>query len=279
MSISVERCSGELGAVVRDLDVRDLDDATFAEVLQAWSEHLVLFFPGQHLSPTEQRDFAARFGPLEQHPLTEKFDDTPEITVLHSDRGGRADVWHTDVTFSEHPPIAAVLQQISGPEVGGDTMWTNQYLAFERLSAPLRSLLEGLTAVHSAWPQGRPDLTAERPVVITHPVTGRKALAVNRQFTIRIPQLEKGASDALLGHLFDAGDQPDLSVRWRWTPGDVVIWDNRCTRHYAIGDYECERVMHRVTVLGDYAEPYAPSPWPAHDTGRLSAQSSFSLFR
>ena len=279
MTCNIEPVAGTIGATVTGLDLRTVDDAMFSTLLAAWYEHLVLFFPGQHLLPEQHRDFARRFGDLEVHPLTEKLEDAPEVTLLHSERGGRADVWHTDVTFTENPPIAAVLQQVVGPSVGGDTMWTNQYAAFETLSGPMREFLDGLTAVHTAWSQGRPELRAERPVVLTHPVTGRRALAVNRLFTRRIPQLTPSESDALLGHLFDWGDRPEFSVRWSWHPGDIVIWDNRCTRHYAIGDYDEERVMHRVTVLGDYNVPVDAPHWPHHEDGRLSARTAYTLFR
>lgn len=277
--MDITKISGTIGASVSGLDLRDLDDSTFDLLHDAWLEHLVLFFPGQHLDPAHQRDFAARFGTLEVHPLTEKLDGVPEVTVLHSDRGGRADVWHTDVVFLPEPPIAAVLQQISAPEVGGDTMWANQYAAFDSLSAPMQAFLTDLTAIHTAWPQGRPDLQAERSVVITHPDTGRRALAVNRLFTKRIPQLSRAESDALLAQLFDHGDRPEFTCRWRWSPGDIAIWDNRCTRHYAIGDYDEERVMHRVTVLGRYDETTPPTRWSTFDSGRLSASSAYEMLR
>ena len=252
MTISIERNGGTLGAVVRGVRLADIDDDTFATILAAGHEHLVLFFPDQHLDPDQHRDFAARFGELEIHPLTEKLDGVPEVTLLHSERGGRADVWHTDVTFVDTPPIAAVLQQISGPTAGGDTMWANQYLAFESLSAPMREFVSGLTAIHTAWAHGRPEIRTERPVVITHPETGRRALAVNRLFTKRIPQLSPSESDALLAHLYDWGDQPEFTVRWKWAEGDLAFWDNRITQHRAVDDYLPERrIMRRATVLGD----------------------------
>lgn len=279
MTLNIEQQAGTIGAAVTGVDLRELDDASFAAILDAWYRHLVLFFPGQHLTPTEHREFAARFGTLEVHPLTEKLDGVPEVTLLHSERGGRADVWHTDVTFSESPPIASLLQQIEGPPAGGDTMWANQYAAYESLSAPMRAFLEDLTAIHVSFDPGRPDLNAERPVVITHPVTGRRALAVNRLFTRRIPQLSPEESTALLDQLYDWGDQPEFTVRWSWTPGDLAMWDNRCTRHYAIGDYDDERVMHRVTVLGEYCEPWTPSPWPKHPIGRISARTGYAMRR
>ena len=276
MPLSIDPIAGSIGATVTGLHLRSLDDATFDTIHDAWLENLVLFFPDQHLDPTEQRDFARRFGDLEVHPLTEKLEGTPEVTLLHSDRGGRADVWHTDVTFNEQPPIAAVLQQISGPEAGGDTMWANQYAAFAAMSPALQEFLRGLTAVHTGWPHGHPGMKAERPIVLRHPETGRETLAVNRLFTTRIPQLEQSESDAVLAHLFNWGDRPEFTCRWTWSPGDVVIWDNRCTRHYAIGDYDTERVMHRVTVLGAYTDgEQTPARWPDHDVKRLSASTAF----
>ncbi len=275
--MNIEPLAGTIGASVSELDLRDLTDTDATQLRDAWLQHLVLFFPGQQLSASEQRDFAQRFGTLEVHPLTEKLEGTPEVTVLHSERGGRADVWHSDVTFNESPPIAAVLQQISGPESGGDTMWANQYEAFTAMSPAMQDFLRGLSAIHTAWPQGHPEMKAERPVVLRHPETGREALAVNRLFTTRIPQLEQEESDALLALLYSWGDRPEFTCRWRWSPGDIVIWDNRCTRHYAIGDYDTERVMHRVTVLGQYADDtQSPSPYEHRLVTRLSASSAFN---
>ena len=276
MTLKIRKLSGSVGAVVSGIDVRELTNDSFAEIYGAWLDHLVLFFPDQHLYPSEQRDFAQRFGALEVHPLTEKLEGTPEVTLLHSERGGRADVWHTDVTFNDSPPIAAVLQQLSGPESGGDTMWANQYLAFEAMSDPMRVFLRGLTAIHSAWPQGHPEMKAERPAILRHPATGREALAVNRLFTTRIPQLEQSESDALLAHLFTWGERPEFTCRWSWSPGDLVIWDNRCTRHYAIGDYDSERIMHRVTVLGTYMSNESESAHAPHFAEtKLAASSAF----
>lgn len=274
----IERFGAACGASVTEVDLAGLDDATFAAMHEAWLEHLVLAFPGQHLTPEAQRDFALRFGELEVHAFAEKHPAAPEVTVLHSERGGRADVWHTDVTWSPAPPIAAVLRHLSGPDVGGDTMWANQYLAYETLSAPMRAFLDDLTAVHTAWTFGRPETRAERPVVLVHPETGRRALAVNRLFTTRIPQLSSEESAALLAHLFAWGERPELTCRWHWSPGDVLLWDNRCTRHYAIGDYDDERVLHRVTVLGTYAaNPDQGSCWPHAEEPRLSASSALRM--
>lgn len=272
--VRVQPLAGTLGAAVEGVDLNDLDDETFAVVHRAWLDHVVLFFPGQQLSPEGHVRFAQRFGEVELHPLTEKLDeDHPEITLLHSDRGGRADVWHSDVPFSATPPKAAILHCITSPTEGGDTMWSNQYAAYEAMSPPIKEMVERLTAVHSAWSQGRPDLEHEHPVVRTHPETGRRSLYVNRLFTSRIPQLHPDESRSLLEHLWRWAEQPEFTCRWRWHPGDVAIWDNRCSMHYAIGDYDGERIMQRVTVVGD--TPHGDSVAAEHyPQGPLSASTA-----
>jgi taurine dioxygenase len=175
-----------------------------------------------------------------------------------------ADTWHTDVTFSPTPPLASVLLMARLPRVGGDTIWTNQYLAYESLSPPLRELLSGLSAVHHAAPMGRPDIAARHPVVRIHPETGRRSLYVNRGFTSHIVEVSRAESDTLLEHLFRWSEQPRFQCRYRWTEGTVALWDNRCTQHYGVADYTERRVLHRVTVLGDH--PVGDDPrWPAFD--------------
>ena len=270
----VEPIGGTLGAIIHDVDLTDLDDRTFGAVYAAWLDHLVVFFRGQQLDPAAHVAFARRFGELEVHPLTEKLDDAhPEVTLLHSDRGGRADVWHSDVPFLPTPPKAAVLRYLRGPDVGGDTMWSNQLAAFEAMSEPMQQFLTGLTAIHTAWSQGRPDMQAEHPVVRTHPETGRRSLYVNRLFTTSIPQLHPLESQGLLAQLYTWAEQPEFTCRWAWRDGDVAIWDNRATMHYAIGDYTSERVMQRVTVIGD--EPAGDEArWPHHGNVALSAASA-----
>lgn len=271
----IEPLAGSLGAVIHDVDLASIDDTTFESIHKAWLDHLVIFFRDQHLDPAAHAAFARRFGELEIHPFAEKLDDAhPEVTLLHSERGGRADVWHSDVTFSETPPIAAVLRYLHGPSAGGDTMWSNQYAAFEAMSAPMQELLTGLTAVHSAWPFGKPEVRAEHPVVRIHPETGRRSLYVNRLFTTHIPQLHPVESQRLLEQLWAWAEQPELTCRWSWREGDVAIWDNRCTMHYAISDYSTERVLQRVTVLSD-ARPAGDEPrWPHHGDLKVSASSA-----
>jgi taurine dioxygenase len=267
--LDVQPLSAPLGAEVRGVDLRDLDDDTWAAIHAAWLERLVLFFPDQHLSPDEQVAFARRFGTPDVRPYLPKLsDEHQEIVVLDSDAGEvtdywRADHWHTDVSFAAAPPQASILQMEVCPATGGDTMWSNQYLAYELLSEPLRDLLDGLSAVHEAAHVGT-GRSAEHPVVRVHPETGRKSLFVNRTSTSHFVQLRPGESDALLHFLCDFSEQPRFQCRYRWSAGTVAVWDNRCTQHYAIFDFDGRRVIHRVTVLGDVPRGEPPR-WPAID--------------
>jgi taurine dioxygenase len=275
--MKVERISGALGAEVRDVDLATLDDPGFEAVRAALLEHLVLFFPDQHLSPDEHRAFAIRFGEPEIHPFIPKLDDEhQEIVVLDSERGAKADVWHTDVTFSEAPPMCSVLKMVSTPPFGGDTMWTNQYVVYEALSAPMRDLVDGLTAVHTGWVFGHPELAAEHPAVRIHPETGRPSLFVNRQFTSHFPQLRRSESDALLGYLCGFSEQPQFTVRYRWSEGTIGIWDNRCTQHHAVNDYDKRRVIHRVTILGDHPDGKPPR-WAHYEPSRPGAAEMLAM--
>jgi taurine dioxygenase len=272
--ITVRRLSGALGAEVHGVRPADLDDDGFAEITSLWHEHLVLFFPAQDLSPDEHVALGRRFGEPEIHPFIPKLSPGhPEVVVLEGD--ARADVFHTDVTFSATPPMASILQARLVPERGGDTIFTNQYLAYEQLSAPLRELLDGLTAVHTATAFGHPEIRTEHPVVREHPETGRRSLFVNRQFTSHIPQLRRPESDALLAYLFAWSEEPSLQCRYHWAVGTVGIWDNRCTQHYAVNDYPpgLGRRMERVTVLGD-APKGSPSRWEAYAPEGFSAATA-----
>jgi taurine dioxygenase len=274
--VHVRRIAGALGAEVTGLRLDALDDAGFAEVRRLLLEHLVLFFPGQHLVPDAHRAFASRFGEMEIHPYIPKLDDEhPEIVVLRSDQGGIADVWHTDVTFSEFPPLLSVLNMLECPAYGGDTMWTNQAKVYASLSAPMRELLLGLTAVHNAATFGHPEQQVEHPVVRRHPETGQASLFVNRQFTKRIVQLSKGESDALLDYLYTFSEQPQFTCRYSWTPGTIGMWDNRITQHYVVNDFDEPRSLSRVTVLGDDPQPAGDiGRWEAYGRPRLSASSA-----
>jgi len=270
--LDVRPVSGALGAEVRGVSLSEVDDDVFARLHGLLLEYLVLFFPdAAGLGPSDHEAFGRRFGRLEVHPFLPKWPGHDEIVVLDSDQGAKADVWHTDVTFSQSPPVASVLQLVQCPEVGGDTMWSNQYLAYEALSAPIRELVDGLTAIHVfEHPAGGYRSEAEHPVVRVHPETSRRSLYVNRMFTRRIPQLTSAESAVLLAHLFSVAESPQRVCRYRWVEGAVAIWDNRATQHYAVNDYTDRRVGRRVTVLGD--EPKGDAPrWPHHQLAGMSA--------
>ncbi len=271
-SLNIRPLAGSLGAEVRGIRLGEMSDAEWRSVRAAWLEHLVLFFPDQHLSHAEHVALGRRLGEIEIHPFIPKVSEQfPEIVVLDSDKGARADTWHTDVTFSATPPMASILSMVVCPERGGDTLWTNQHLAYETLSDPIRELVDGLTAVHHAAPFGRPEVRAEHPAVRIHPETGRRSLFVNRTFTSHFKQLRRSESDVLLRMLCDWSEQPAFQVRYRWSKGAVGLWDNRATMHFAINDYQEPRVIERVTVLGDV--PTGPPPrweafqYDAHSTG------------
>lgn len=272
-SPQVHPVAGALGAEVRGLSLRDVDEAGFAKIRDLLLEHLVLFFPEQDLTPDEHRSFALRFGPPEIHPFIPKLDEEhPEIVVLRAGGGYIADVWHTDVTFDASPPVCSVLNALEMPASGGGTMWSNQYLAYEGLSAPMKQLVAGLHARHDALNYGHPEQNAIHPVVRKHPETGRPCLFVNRQFTRRIVELSRDESEGLLAILFAHAEKPEFTCRYAWEPGTIGIWDNRCTQHCAVNDYDGERVISRVTILGDDPQPaFEESHWEAHEPRRLSA--------
>ncbi len=275
VALDIHPVSGALGAEIRGLDLEHLTDAGFGALHAALIEHHVVFLPDQQLSPDGHVALARRFGEIEIHPFIPKLDDEhPEVVVLDGDQGARADVWHTDVTFSGHPPMASILHMVVCPARGGDTLFTNQHLVYESLSAPMRELLDGLTAVHTAAIFGHPEQTAEHPVVRMHPETGRRALYVNRQFTSHVPQLRRTESDALLSYLYSFSEQPQFQCRYRWSPGSIGIWDNRCTQHYAVNDYDEPRLIQRVTVLGDDPQG-APPRWDHYVPRRVSASEVY----
>lgn len=276
-NLEIRPVAGALGAEVRGLSADRLDEAIAQQLMDALAAHLVLFLPG--LGPTVEqfRDIGALFGELEVHPYIPKVDEAiPEVVELDSEVSPKADLWHTDVSFSESPPIAALLHMVDGPEFGGDTMWINTLDVYDTLSAPLKAMLEGLTCTHN---DARGALSAEHPVVRVQPGTGRKSLFVNKQFSRRIPQLSRPESQMLLAHLFRWQEQVRLSCRWRWSTGDVVIWDERFTLHSVVDDTKERRLLHRATVLGDeppLGVPDAPT-WPEYERNKMASSGYFGI--
>ena len=271
----VTRLAGALGAEIRGIDLAAVtpDDAHAIESLLV--ENLIIFFPGQKITVDEHVAFARNFGVLEGHPhLKNPFTQHDQIFELAATHGGVADEWHTDITFRPEPALLSVLHMVKCPVVGGDTMWTSLYRAYEELSAPMRELCDGLTALHDAHPHNQPEQMAVHPVVRVHPVTGAKALYVNEHFTRRIVEMSASESDMLLGFLTKWVQHPRFTVRYRWTEGTIAMWDNRCTQHFVLNDFEGERIIQRATVMGDRPVGVAPPRWqPWVRVGRASAMS------
>ncbi|MER5263177.1 TauD/TfdA family dioxygenase [Actinosynnema sp. NPDC002837] len=275
--------SGALGAEISGIDLNTLTDEQFDLIRDRLLRHQVVFLRGQgNLTPQAHIDFGRRFGEVELHPYLPRLESHPEIVVIDSEDGAKVDVWHTDMTFHESPPIASVLHLNELPPHGGDTMWTNQCLVYESLSAPLRDLVDGLTAIHTIRVGDEFSSRAEHPVVRVHPETGRRSLYLNRLFTSHIPQLSRNESDALLEYLFRFSEGPQFTCRFRWQPGDVAMWDNRVTQHYAVNDYRERRRGQRITVLGDVPtgnpprwEHYQPAPGERYWPDRVNAVESY----
>ena len=219
----------------------------------AWLEHLVLFFPDQSLDADEHVAFGRRFGTPEIHPYIPKRDDEhPEIVVIDTDSGGRRVLAHRR-HLQPHAADGVDPADDGEPAAcGGDTLFTNQYLVYETLSAPMRGAARGADGgAHRHARSAIPSSTATHPVVRTHPDTGRKSLFVNRTFTSHMVEMRRTESDALLDYLYTWSEQPRSSAGTAWSEGTIGIWDNRCTQHYAVPDYEGGDVIERVTVIGD----------------------------
>ncbi len=262
--IEVSRLSGSLGAEVRGIALASADPRDADAILGLLMEHQVLFFPDQRLTPDEHIAFGRLFGKLEAHPNLALGGERPEFFELraNSGAGAIADEWHSDLTCQAQPSLIAILHMVKCPDVGGDTMWANMYRAYDELSPAMKDFCEGLSALHDAHAHGNTDQMAVHPVVRVHPVTKRKSLFVNEHFTRRIVELSHDESEALLRFLVRWVASPRFTVRYHWTPGTIAMWDNRCTQHHVLDDFEGERVIQRVTVMGDRPEAASPPRWP-----------------
>jgi taurine dioxygenase len=270
-SIEVRKVTPNIGAEIIGVDLSEpLDDRQFQEVHDALLDHLVVFLHDQRLSAEQHQDFGRRFGKLDRHPSAPPLlAGHPEIYVIKADETSTwvaGEEWHSDVSCDAEPPMGSILHMTTvPPDGGGDTLFANMYLACETLSAPIRKMLDGMTAIHDGEhvyrgrdrvdDRGKVYPRAEHPVFRTHPVTGRKCLFVNRLFTTRIVGLARNESAAMLEMLYRHIETPEFCVRFKWRPNSVAFWDNRCVQHRAVWDYyPNNRYGHRVTIRGD--KPY-----------------------
>src|ERR1700730_9045208 len=267
--IEIRPLAGALGAEILGPDLGDdIDPDTIAAIRRAWLDHLVVFFRDQRLPSGRLLRFARYLGAVAEYPFVKGLDEFPEITPvvkLEQEKINFGGVWHSDTAYLETPPMGTLLIAREVPPYGGDTLFANMYLAYENLSEGMRHMLERLVAVNSSAksevtrtredrtrdaPHQHPnkEFIAEHPVVRTHPETGRKALYVNYGHTVRFTNMTEQESAPLLNFLFVHLARPEFTCRFRWHPGSLALWDNRCTQHNPINDYHgFLRVMHRLT--------------------------------
>jgi alpha-ketoglutarate-dependent taurine dioxygenase len=269
--IEVRPIAGALGAELLGVDMaHDLPADVVGEVRQAFLDHLVIFLREQNVTPPQQLAFARKFGEPIEYPQLKGLPECPMITPvvkLEHERNNFGGIWHSDTTYLERPPMGSMLLAREVPAYGGDTMFANQYLAYETLSDGLKQTLDGLIGVSSSSkadvtrtredrmkdPSATPkQLQAEHPIVRTHPETGRKALYTSVAHTSHIKGWTEKESLPLLEFLWEHQVRPEFTCRFQWRAGSLAFWDNRCAMHNPINDYHgFRRVMHRITLAGD----------------------------
>ncbi|NKB60153.1 MAG: taurine dioxygenase [Alphaproteobacteria bacterium] len=275
--IDVDPVSGGLGAVIFGADLsQTLGNQEFDKIHQAFLKFHVVCFPDQNLEPDHLLQFARRFGQPDVYPFIKNISDHAEvIEILKTEKdtvnfGGG---WHSDTSYLDKPALGSMLYALETPPIGGDTMFANMNLAYETLSDGMKKLLDGLVGVNSSaqnYRGGRAKKmkeldgmkekyieaseisVAEHPVVRTHPETRRKSLYVSRAHTSHFKGMSEEESGPLIDFLSDHAVRPEFTCRMSWEPGTLVFWDNRCTQHFAVNDYNGHRRrMHRVTLIGD----------------------------
>ena len=262
-----------IGAEIRGVDLAaELPDATVAAIRRALLDHLVIFFRDQEITPAKQLAFARRLGTPVPYPMVDGIDGFPEIAPvlkLEHERVNFGGVWHSDTTYTPEPPMGAMLAARELPPVGGDTLFANQYLAWETLSEGMKAMLRPLRAVNSSA-KASAQITRNRgdadgpgadektlkealhPVMRTHPETGRPALYVNAGHTTRLEGMTVAESAPILDYLFRHQTRAEFTCRFAWTPGALAFWDNRASQHYPLNDYHGHRrLMHRISIAGD----------------------------
>jgi taurine dioxygenase len=278
-SIEVKPIAGALGAEIGGIDLaKPLSNSAADAVRRALVDHLVIFFRDQRITPEQQLGVSRLFGPLSRVPYVKHMDAYPDIIAVLKEADERGistfgNAWHSDFSFLEEPPMGSVLHALEVPSHGGDTLWANMYDAYDALSPGMKRMLDPLRAMHSGRPYGEGGVPADlrtsrsigiergrkeadrevaQPVVRVHPESGRKALFVNSIYTTRFEEMSEAESRPLLDFLFQHCIRPEFTCRFRWTPNALAIWDNRCTLHYAVNDYDgTRRLMHRTTIAGE----------------------------
>ena len=278
--LDIRPIAGALGAEIHGLDLsKPLSDVDFQQVRDALHNHLVIFFRDQQLTPDQHKAFSQRFGGLLEVPFIRALPGHPEILPVMKGKAEKTKrnfggLWHSDMSYAEEPPLGSALYARVIPPYGGDTMWTNMYAAYDGLSDKLKEVLTGLRAIHSPVrsygaggavvnngdPAHKMDVRSDdrasaevsHPVVRVHPATGRKALYVNRTYTVRFEGMTEEESVPLLDYLYEQAVRPEYTCRFRWQAGSLAVWDNRCTQHLAMNDYNnFDRELHRTTISGD----------------------------
>ena len=273
-TISVTPQSPALGAVIEGVDLaRDLSDNTLDKLKDAFDRYSVIFFRGQNLTPQQHIALAERWGTININRFFKPLEDYPQIAQVIKEADQKLNIggnWHTDHSYDEIPAMGSMLYARKVPQVGGDTLFSSMHLAYDALSDGMKEMLANLKAWHSsrhAFGYGatdsehyedsrlaNPDLATQdalHPVVINHPLTGRKALYVNARFTVHFDGWTIEESKPLLDFLYAHGARQEFTCRFHWESGSIAFWDNRATWHYAINDYHGEqRIMHRITLEG-----------------------------
>ena len=271
--LEIRKIAGALGAEIHGVDLARSPSAdVVAAIRAALLEHLVVFFRDQNLSVAQFLAFARTLGKPVEYPLIKGLPDYPdviEVSKLEHEKANFGGIWHSDTTYLDYPPMGSMLLAREVPPAGGDTLFANQYLAYETLSAGLRRMLDGLIGVSSsakadatktredrvkadARVDAKTEYLAEHPVVRTHPDTGRKALYVNVAHTVRFKDMIEAESTPILDYLFQHQTRPEFTCRFQWRVGSLAFWDNRCTQHNPVNDYHgYRRVMHRITLAGE----------------------------
>jgi taurine dioxygenase len=252
---AVHSVGGLIGVEIRHADLRTpLTPAELDDLHRLIADNGVVIFSDQRLDNASHLGLAKQLGtprPPASYLASLEADGFPDICVISTDNGFAytTDQWHSDVTWMPNPSQYSILHMITAPSAGGDTMWSSQLHAYDRLSPALQDFLVPLTAEHRVPSQE--GMSSIHPVVCRHPLTGKPSLFVNPVFTKRLCELSQSESDALLAFLYSHAVQPEIVCRWRWSPGDIAIWDNQFVQHYAIADYgQAARKIHRIELEG-----------------------------